>query len=42
MAKEEAVKLVDDREAEARQRFEQLRGEMTGRVAAAEFLRGEA
>ena len=42
MAKEAAVKLVDDREAEARQRFEQLRGEMTGRVAAAEFLRGEA
>jgi hypothetical protein len=40
MAKDAAVKLVDDREAEARQRFEQLRGEMTGRVAAAEFLRG--
>jgi hypothetical protein len=29
MAKEAAVKLVDDREAEARQRFEQLRDEMT-------------
>jgi hypothetical protein len=29
MAKEAAVKLVDNREAEARQRFEQLRGEMT-------------
>jgi hypothetical protein len=42
MAKEAAVKLVDDREAEARLRFEQLRGEMTGRVAAAEFVRGEA
>jgi hypothetical protein len=40
MAKEAAVKLVDDREAEARQRFEQLRGEMTGRVAVAGFLRG--
>jgi hypothetical protein len=40
MAKEAAVKLVDDREAEALQRFEQLRGEMSGRVAAAEFLRG--
>jgi hypothetical protein len=39
MAKEAAVRLVDDREAEARQRFEQLRGEMTRRVAA-EFLRG--
>ncbi len=32
MAKEAAVKLVDDREAEARQRFEQLRSEMTGRA----------
>jgi hypothetical protein len=32
MAKDAAVKLVDDREAEARRRFEQLRGEMTGRV----------
>lgn len=40
MAKEEAVKLVDDRAAEARQRFEQLRGEMSGRVAAAAFVRG--
>jgi hypothetical protein len=40
MAKEAAVKLVDDREAEALQRFEQLRGEMSGRVTAAEFLRG--
>jgi hypothetical protein len=29
MAKDAAVKLVDDREAEARQRFEQLRDEMT-------------
>jgi hypothetical protein len=30
MAKEAAVKFVDDREAEARRRFERLRGEMTG------------
>jgi hypothetical protein len=30
MAKEAAVKLVDDQEAEARRRFEQLRSEMTG------------
>jgi len=29
MAKEAAVELVDDGEAEARQRFEQLRDEMT-------------
>jgi hypothetical protein len=33
MAKEAAVKFVDDREAEARRRFEQLRSEMTGRAA---------
>ena len=33
MPKEEAVKLVDDRESEARQRFEQLRHEMAGRAA---------
>jgi hypothetical protein len=32
MAKEAAVKLVDDREAEARRRFEQFRSEMTGRT----------
>jgi hypothetical protein len=30
MAKEAAIKLVDDREAEARRRFEQLRSEMSG------------
>jgi hypothetical protein len=35
MAKEAAVKLVDEREAEARQRFEQLRSEMAGRAARA-------
>jgi hypothetical protein len=40
MAKEAAVKLVDDREAEARQRFEQLRSEMASRVAAANLVRG--
>jgi hypothetical protein len=33
MTKEAAVKLVDDREAEARRRFEQLRSELTGRAA---------
>ena len=33
MAKEAAVKFVDDREAEARRRFEQLRSEMTGHAA---------
>ena len=33
MAKEAAVRMVDDRESEARQRFEQLRHEMAGRAA---------
>jgi hypothetical protein len=40
MAKEAAVKLVDDREADARQRFEALRSEMTGRTADADLVRG--
>jgi hypothetical protein len=35
MAKEAAMKLVDDREAEARRRFEQLRSEMNGRTTRA-------
>jgi hypothetical protein len=44
MAKDAAVKFVDDREREARTRFDQLRAEMSGRAAAAEILRqgGEA
>jgi hypothetical protein len=44
MWKDEAVKFVDDREHEARQRYEQLRAEMTGRAAAADVIRsiGEA
>jgi len=43
MAKEAAVKLVDDREADARRRFEQLRSEMIGHAAGADLARsGEA
>jgi len=44
MTKEAAVKLVDDREAEARQRFEELRSEMNGRATGADLVRsgGEA
>jgi hypothetical protein len=44
MAKEAAVRLVDDREAEARQRFEELRSEMNGRATGADLVRsgGEA
>ena len=39
MWKDEAIKFVDDREHEARQRYEQLRAEMTGRAAAADVIR---
>ena len=39
MSAEDAVKLVDDREIEARQRFEALRSEMAGRGAAAGMVR---
>jgi hypothetical protein len=45
MTRDAAVSMVDEREAEARQRFEQLRHEMTGRAAAADLVRkgaGEA
>jgi len=45
MSKDAAIGMVDEREAEARQRFEQLRHEMTGRAAAANLVRkgtGEA
>jgi hypothetical protein len=35
MSKDAAIKFVDDRESEARHRFEALRHEMTGRAAAA-------
>jgi hypothetical protein len=43
MTKDAAFRLVDERESEARQRFEQLRYEMTGRAAAANLVRsGEA
>jgi hypothetical protein len=38
MTRDEAVRMVDEREAEARQRFEQLRHEMTGGSAAADFV----
>ena len=45
MTRDAAIKMVDEREAEARHRFEQLRHEMTGRAAAADLVRkgaGEA
>ena len=39
MSAESAIKFVDDRESEARQRFERLKSEMTGRAAAASVVR---
>ena len=39
LTKTAAIKLVDERENEARQRFEQLKSEMTGRGAAANLIR---
>jgi hypothetical protein len=44
MPKEAAVRLLDEREAKARQRFEELRSEMNGRAAGADLVRdgGEA
>jgi hypothetical protein len=43
MPGDDAVKFVDDREREARTRFDQLRAEMSGRASATEILReGEA
>ena len=37
-----AIRLVDDRASEARQRFEQLRSEMSGRAAAANLVRKDS
>jgi hypothetical protein len=39
MSGDAAVEFVDDRESEARQRFEQLKSEMIGRSAAANLVR---
>jgi hypothetical protein len=41
MSGDAAIRFVDDREAEARQRFESLRSEMSGRSAAADFARND-
>jgi hypothetical protein len=42
MSRDEAIRLVDDRESEARRRFEQLKSEMTGRAAAANLVRRDS
>ena len=39
MSAEDAIRFVDEREREARQRFEYLKSEMTGRAAAANMVR---
>lgn len=39
MSKEAAIAMVDQREAEARQRFDMLRHEMTGHTADADLVR---
>ena len=39
MSREAAVQMVDDRESDARRRFEQVKSEMTGRGAAANLGR---
>jgi hypothetical protein len=42
MSRDAAIKLVDDRESEARQRFENLRSEMAGRSAVASLVRKDS
>jgi hypothetical protein len=42
LTSEAAIRFVDDRESEARQRFEQLKSEMAGRGAAARLARKDA
>ena len=39
LAPGEAIRFVDDRASEARERFEQIRSEMSGRAAAANLVR---
>ena len=42
MSREAAIQMVDDRESDARRRFEQLKSEMTGRGAAANLARNDS
>ena len=41
MSREAAIRMVDDRESDARRRFEQLKSEMAGRSAAANLARAD-
>jgi hypothetical protein len=42
MSRDAAVWFVDDRESEARRRFEELKSEMSGRAAAAHIVRKDS
>ena len=42
ISREAAIQMVDDRESDARRRFEQLKSEMTGRGAAANLVRTDS
>jgi len=42
MSREAAIQMVDDRESDARRRFELLKSEMTGRGAAANLVRKDS
>ena len=42
MSREAAIQMVDDRESDARRRFEQLKSEMSGRDAAANLVREDS
>jgi len=42
MSREAAIEMVDDRESDARRRFEQLKSEMSGRGAAANLVRKDS
>jgi len=42
MSGDDAIRMVDTSESEARQRFDQLRSEMTGRAAAAGLIRNDS
>ena len=42
MSRDAAIKFIDDRESDARQRFESLRSEMAGRAAVADLFRKDS
>ena len=42
MSREAAIQMVDDRESDARRRFEQLKSEMSGRGSAANLVRKDS